>query len=311
VIAALVAIEIIAAAPYYVQRGRATESDFRLPLPDQIAAIVQLVERTPADQRPLVLRVVNGAGLRVAIERRAPPEPEQLRRAPRIEAAAARYLDGGDASMVRAYYIGPERNQSALETFSFRPVRIVSPLAGGGVLVAETADELTVRVLGLPLGFWAGIIGFAIAALALYAVVRETTPLARLARSVERFGEAIEPAALPERGAGEVRALIGAFNRMQSRIAELVRGRAIMLAAISHDLRTYLTRLRLRVEMVPDADLRERAARDVEDMNALLEDALVFAARRSAASGLKPSTWWESCGTNAPSGPRSRVSSVT
>ena len=208
VIAALVAIQIIAAAAYYVQRGRATESDFRLPLPDQIAAIVQLVERTPADQRPLVLRVVNGAGLRVAIERRAPPEPEPLRRAPWIEAAVARYLDGSDASMVRAYYIGPERNQSALETFSFRPVRIVAPLAGGGVLVAETVDELTVRVLGLPPGFWAGIIGFAVAALALYAVVRETTPLARLARSVERFGEAIEPVSLPERGAREVRVLV-------------------------------------------------------------------------------------------------------
>jgi signal transduction histidine kinase len=286
VIAALVAIQIIAAAAYYVQRGRATESDFRLPLPDQIAAIVQLVERTPADQRPLVLRVVNGPGLRVAIERSAPPEPEPLRRAPWIEAAVARYLDGSDASMVRAYYIGPERDRSALETFSFRPVRIVSPLAGGGVLVAETVDELTVRVLGLPPGFWAGIIGFAVAALALYAVVRETTPLARLARSVERFGEAIEPVSLPERGAREVRALIGAFNRMQSRIAELVRGRAFMLAAISHDLRTYLTRLRLRVEMVPDADLRERAARDVEDMNALLEDALVFA--RTSFGSIRP-----------------------
>ena len=65
-----------------------------------------------------------------------------------------------------------------------------------------------------------------------------------------------------------------------------MRGRAFVLAAISHDLRTYLTRLRLRVEMVPDADLRERAARDVEDMNALLEDALVFA--RTSFSGSRP-----------------------
>ena len=88
---------------------------------------------------------------------------------------------------------------------------------------------------------------------------------------------------MPERGAREVRALIGAFNRMQSRIAELVRGRTFMLAAISHDLRTYLTRLRLRVEMMPDGDMRERAARDVEDMNALLEDALVFA--RTSSNG--------------------------
>jgi two-component system, OmpR family, osmolarity sensor histidine kinase EnvZ len=143
--------------------------------------------------------------------------------------------------------------------------------------VAETVDDLTVRVLGLPPGFWAGIIGFLVAALALYAIVRETIPLSRLARSVDRFAEAIEPAPVPLRGAREVRALIGAFNRMQSRIAELVRNRTFMLAAISHDLRTYLTRLRLRVELMPDPDMRERATRDVEEMGVLLDDALTFA----------------------------------
>ena len=86
VIAALVAIQMIAAAAYFVQRGRATESGFRLPLPDQIAAFVQLIERVPPDQRPLVLRVANGAGLRVAIERQAPPEPNPLERADWVEA---------------------------------------------------------------------------------------------------------------------------------------------------------------------------------------------------------------------------------
>jgi signal transduction histidine kinase len=164
-----------------------------------------------------------------------------------------------------------------LENFSQRPVRLVVPLSDGEFIVAETVDDLTVRVLGLPPGFWAGIIGFLVAALALYAVVRETIPLSRLARSVDRFAEAIEPAPVPVGGAREVRALIGAFNRMQSRIAELVRNRTFMLAAISHDLRTYLTRLRLRVEMMPDPDMRERATRDVEEMSVLLDDALTFA----------------------------------
>jgi two-component system, OmpR family, osmolarity sensor histidine kinase EnvZ len=62
-----------------------------------------------------------------------------------------------------------------------------------------------------------------------------------------------------------------------------VRNRTFMLAAISHDLRTYLTRLRLRVEMMPDPDMRERATRDVEEMSVLLDDALTFA-RTSFAS---------------------------
>src|SRR5262245_60865509 len=228
--------------------------------------------------RPALARTAyrQRCGLRVAIERQAPPEPDRLQRAPWIEAAVARYLGESGDHAVRAYYLGSEYHYP-FGTFSWKPLRVVYPLTGGGVLVAETLDELTVRVLGLPPGFWAGILGFVVAALALYAVVREPSPLARLARSVERFGEAIEPAPVPERGAREVRALIVAFNHMQSRIADLVRGRTFMLAAISHDLRTYLTRLRLRVEMMADADVRERATRDVEDMNALLEDALAFA----------------------------------
>jgi two-component system, OmpR family, osmolarity sensor histidine kinase EnvZ len=278
VIAALVAIQMIAAAAYFIHRGRATEQGFRLPLPDQIAALVELVER--AGQRSLGLRVANGSGLRVAIVRVAPPVAESVERVEWLEKAVARYL--GDRRGVRAYYIGPPRGgegkrRPRLETFSQRPVRLVVPIVGGEFVVAETVDDLTVRVLGLPPGFWAGIIGFLVAALALYAVVRETIPLARLSRSVDRFAEAIEPVPVPVGGAREVRTLIETFNRMQSRIADLVRNRTFMLAAISHDLRTYLTRLRLRVEMMPDVEMRERATRDVEGMDALLNDALTFA----------------------------------
>jgi two-component system osmolarity sensor histidine kinase EnvZ len=280
VIAALVVIQLIAAAAYFVQRERATESGFRLPLPDQIAALIALVEKGGADQRTLALRVANGSGLRVAIRHVAPTEPNPVERVAWLELWIGRAI--GDGRTVRAYYIGPARGgpdgrRPGIEMFSQRPVRIVIPLATEGFVVAETVDDLTVRVLGLPPGFWAGIIGFAVAGLALIAVVRETRPLSRLARSVERFGEAIEPVPVPERGAREVRALIASFNAMQARIATLVKSRTFMLGAISHDLRTYLTRLRLRVEMMPDAEARQRAGRDVEDMHALLEDALAFA----------------------------------
>jgi signal transduction histidine kinase len=82
--------------------------------------------------------------------------------------------------------------------------------------------------------------------------------------------------------------LIQAFNRMQSRIAELVRNRSFMLGAISHDLRTYLTRLRLRIELMPDADARERATRDVEGMQNLVEDALMFARGTFGADEQRP-----------------------
>jgi signal transduction histidine kinase len=78
------------------------------------------------------------------------------------------------------------------------------------------------------------------------------------------------------RGAPEIRKLISAVNDMQSRIAALVKGRTMLLGAISHDLKTYITRLRLRAEGLDD-ERRERATRDLEDMTALIDDAIAVA----------------------------------
>jgi signal transduction histidine kinase len=64
---------------------------------------------------------------------------------------------------------------------------------------------------------------------------------------------------------------------MQERIAALVKGRTILLGSISHDVKTFLTRLRLRVETIPDAKQRERAVRDLDGMTALVEDAIALA----------------------------------
>ena len=95
VIAALVVIQLIAAAAYFVQRERATESGFRLPLPDQIAALVALVEQGGADQRTLALRVANGSGLRVAIRHVAPTEPNPVERVQWLELWLGRAIGHG------------------------------------------------------------------------------------------------------------------------------------------------------------------------------------------------------------------------
>src|SRR3546814_19431401 len=92
--------------------------------------------------------------------------------------------------------------------------------------------------------------------LELQAVAREMRPLAQLSRLVTSFGRDGAPQRMPERGAREVRVLIGAINRMQERIAALLRSRSFMLGALSHDLRTYLTRMRLRIELIRSEDRR-------------------------------------------------------
>ena len=278
-VAALVVVQLVAVGAYYVQRDRATRAGFHLPLPDQIAALVQLLDHATPEQAALALRAVNGAGLRAEIQSDRPTASASEWRLERIETALAGYLGGGDR-FISASLIGGEPGEGALQrtrSLLNGKVRVVVSLASGGYLVVETAGELLARLFGLPAGFWAGIVGFIVMAVAILAIAHETRPLSRLAGSVERFGVALEPVSMPERGAPEMRALIGAVNRMQSRIATLVKSRTFVLGAISHDLRTYLTRLRLRVETLPPGTVRERVVRDVEDMQALVEEALAFA----------------------------------
>jgi signal transduction histidine kinase len=112
--------------------------------------------------------------------------------------------------------------------------------------------------------------------LTLVAVRWATRPLSDLAAAAEKIGAGGSPE-LDEAGPTEVREAARAFNRMQTRIATYVRDRTRLLAAISHDLKTPITRLRLRSELLADDALREKYVRDLEDMEAMVGRALEFA----------------------------------
>lgn len=102
-------------------------------------------------------------------------------------------------------------------------------------------------------------------------------PLQRLAGAVERFGsDTTEPEDLPEEGPVEVRRVASALNRMQHRINQLMENRVRMLAAIGHDLRTPITRLRLRADFVQEAALRDSFIADLDHMDALLQGGLTY-----------------------------------
>ena len=113
-----------------------------------------------------------------------------------------------------------------------------------------------------------------------WAVLRIIGPLQRLSATVERFGREVEVAPLTEEGPREIRRAARAFNQMQQRIASAVRDRTRMLAAISHDLRTPITRMRLRVELGVDADpagdYRVKTLRDLDLMQRMISSALEF-----------------------------------
>lgn len=119
--------------------------------------------------------------------------------------------------------------------------------------------------------------------LALWATHRVTRPLRSFAAAADRFGVDVEAPPLPETGSREVRTAARAFNRMQDRLKRFVDDRTLMLGAISHDLRTVLTRLRLRAEFIADDEQRDKALADMAEMQTMLDESLAFARDDAAA----------------------------
>lgn len=104
-----------------------------------------------------------------------------------------------------------------------------------------------------------------------------SAPLATFARAADRLGRDVNAPPLSERGPREVRQAVAAFNEMQGRIRRFVDDRTRMLAAISHDLRSPITRLRLRTEMLPTGEASERMLADLAEMEAMVTSTLDFA----------------------------------
>ena len=113
----------------------------------------------------------------------------------------------------------------------------------------------------------------AVTAVATYQLAR---PIRKFTEALRRFGVDPRAAAIREAGPRELRLSICAFNAMQAQVQQFVDDRTAMLAAISHDLRTPLTRMRLRGELIEDEVQRGRLFRDVDEMQAMVTGALSF-----------------------------------
>ncbi|MDR8386624.1 ATP-binding protein [Pseudomonas sp. JL2] len=111
---------------------------------------------------------------------------------------------------------------------------------------------------------------------ALIATRHLATPLERFAEGARRFGVDFKAPPIPVVGPHEIRQAILAFNAMQAQLQHFVQDRTQMLAAISHDLRAPLTRMRLRGEFIDDAEQQSRLFRDVDEMQAMVNSALEF-----------------------------------
>lgn len=283
VLLALLALMAVGTGLAYVARVRGAVDATPMLLPQRAAAIVEVLESTPPERRRSALEALSSDTLKVSFRDHAPPPDPNVQRLPAIERVFAReFVEVGGRNVV--VLLAPEGvprwRQLHLGQYwlaSREPLKVAIGLSTGGYAVLESRGEIGPRVWGMPAGFTIGALGALVGLAAIVAIMREGRPLRRLAGSVARFAERAVPDPVEPAGAPEMRRLIGAVNEMQERIAGLVKGRTILLGAISHDVKTFLTRLRLRVETIPDADQRARAVRDLDDMTALVEDAIALA----------------------------------
>jgi signal transduction histidine kinase len=116
----------------------------------------------------------------------------------------------------------------------------------------------------------------AAAGLTLWAVRRLTAPVRTLAAAAEALGRDVNAAPLPENGPTEVAVAAVAFNTMAARIRRFVQDRTELLTAIGHDLRTPITRLKLRAEFVEDEEQRGKIMADLDELEAMVSATLAF-----------------------------------
>lgn len=265
---------------------------FRLVDPGDAREIVEAIEDAPIRLRPSIIAATSMGGTQVSVLPDMPvPDGDAgpMRKAPRLDARFRRFADQLEG---RDFMIQVRRDRN----FPFHapgvdapagPMRLLIRLKTGDVLAIER-KSLVLRQLYARYGIVAAVatlmVGTVLAML-WWQVIR---PLARLSHAARSIREETGSSDLRMTGAREIRALSASLNDMKHRIVGLLADRTRMLAAIAHDLRTYLTRLRLRAEFIDDARQKERAVADLDEMAQLLDDILLFASADAAPGVLPP-----------------------
>jgi two-component system, OmpR family, osmolarity sensor histidine kinase EnvZ len=258
---------------------------FRLVSPHQAAAIATALEATTPFQQSKLIEALNDGPLIVHL---LPAFSDGLAtgtqgHAPRLEKLYEKYafeLEG------RAFQVQVRRDATLTSLSGGRlgepgAVRLQVRLKTGGVVVIERAPVLLQRLIAR-FALVGGAAGAILLLIMLVCIQQMVRPANRLARAAHRLATNIDMPDLPTSGASEMKTLATAFNDMKRTIRKLMEERTRVLAAIAHDLRTYLTRLRLRADFIDDADQQRRAIRDLDEMSLLLEDTLLFAQETAA-----------------------------
>jgi signal transduction histidine kinase len=266
VVVSIIVIHLIITATFYFHRP--DQPDPQAGGHSQLIASVQLLSAAPASERPRLMADIARAFPQLDIAALAPgPVPAaEDRDGPGLHSLHHRL-----GSNYRMFSLAPNSLTQAQDVH-----KIGIALPDGVMISAKILPSRSPPFWGGP---WMMTLLFVIVSLTLlglWAARALTAPLSSFARAAESFSLNGAAAPLPERGPEEIRSAARALNRMRERITTLIDDRTRMLAAISHDLRTPITRLRLRSEFIEDELHRGQMLRDLDQMRSMLESVLSF-----------------------------------
>ncbi|RYF40486.1 MAG: HAMP domain-containing protein [Comamonadaceae bacterium] len=248
----------------FMERGMAARTMMVSYLARDLASSVAILERLPAGERAAWLPRLARANYRFSLGAAAP-----------ADGASRSALADPVVQAVRGA-LEPPREVRALQPHQpGLAMQLRLQLADGTPLAVDLlepkfeASPWVLAVLGAQLAL--------LALLTWLAVRLATRPLQALADAADALGPAQEGACLPEQGPREVARAAAAFNAMQQRIQAHLAERMHILAAVSHDLQTPITRLRLRADLLDDEVLRGKLLSDLAEMQGLVEEGIAYA----------------------------------
>ncbi|MDR5837131.1 ATP-binding protein [Caballeronia sp. LZ034LL] len=240
----------------------------------RISALVGILKATPAAEQD---RVLAASGMPATWTDAPVPCGKITLDTHDLEAALKSELHDAEKLTVRACDAGhPERD-----------VQVLIPLGTRTLELHTDRSEREPERFTIPFFGALAFLCVGVAALSAWAVSRVIRPLRRLSRQADAFGRDIALAPIEEEGPLEIRRAAHAFNAMQERITRHMQSRTRMLAAISHDLRTPLTRMRLQVDR-EDKDIdRAKLQRDITLMQTMVSSALAFLTTDTSAEKME------------------------
>ena len=232
-------------------------------LENDVSTSVAILDRLPADERASWLPRINRQNYHYLLDAGEPGEPMGSHDMP---IAATSISDA-----LGEYYPLTFRNIPGVQ----KHFQAHLTLADGSPITIDVRPSM------VPVAYWLPVVLVLQLALLLgctwFAVRLAVRPLTRLARAVETLDPNAHPTPLDERGPTEVAHAAAAFNEMQTRIGEYLKERMQILAAISHDLQTPITRMKLRAEFMDDSADRDKLWSDLGEMEHLVREGVAYA----------------------------------